>query len=267
MRINEDVNFGEVMREESSHGPKWRTMHGGYFFSPAVAAPLVAKIAETVNEYPPDTVVDLGGGTGSVLNSLLEKCGYENFRMIDMDLSSEQLAAMDNSRIIPLQKSSGEFTRSDLGDIESQYLFISRSTLHYAGQDGLEPLLKHIRGAMRGGEFFIHQSACFANQKDADVMNFLYRLIGTEKWYPTVKYLVFTLQKCGFAITDTAPAPTLFLTSESLFERYGVNHSEAGTISAKLAEHPALSDDTVLRKKKEGFTAFLPYTIFVCRAV
>ena len=77
---------------------------------------------------------------------------------------------------------------------------MSRSTLHYFGLSGIDPLLKHLRDQFLPGEFFVHQSACFSRQGDADLMNLLYERMGTGKWFFTKYVLLARLEKAGFAV-------------------------------------------------------------------
>ena len=264
MTTTETINSEEVLREESSHGEKWNKIHDGYFSSPEVAVPFVAKIAETLQVNNPDIITDLGGGTGFILDQLSERCN-SNIKLVNLELSEEQLAANQDSHITSLNRSIATFNRADLGNADSNILFISRSTLHYAGENGLKPLLAHIRSQMKIGEFFIHQTACFADKKSADTMNLLYKLIGTDKWYPTVETLCNTFDKTGFELIHSSDAPTLNLTSDDLSNRYNVKQSEIPEILNKLQEETK-TVNRVFTPTQDGFTAYLPYTIFICRA-
>jgi trans-aconitate methyltransferase len=263
----ESINSEEVMREESSHGRVWNSMHGGYFSSVDTAAPFIAKIAKKINQSKPDTVVDLGGGTGFILDQLSKRCNTEKINLINLDLSLEQLNALLNDQIIPLKSSIASFKRSDLANAGEEILFISRSTLHYAGKEGLLPLLAHIQREMKPGECFIHQTACFAEEKDADLMNLLYQQIGTDKWYPSQKVLQEQLSSSGFEIVEICTAKPLLLDSESLFTRYNVAVSKLSEIIELLAGMPQSERNPIFTVTPNGFDAFLQYKIFKCRAI
>ena len=265
MTTTETINSEEVLREESSHGEKWNKIHDGYFSSPEVASSFVAKIAETIQVNNPDIIIDLGGGTGFILEQVSAICN-SNMKFVNLELSEEQLAANQDSCITSLNGSIAEFNRAELGKPDNNMLFISRSTLHYAGKNALKPLLSHIRSQMKTGELFIHQTACFADQKSADTMNLLYKLIGTDKWYPTVETLRNTFDKTGFELIHSSDAPTLNLTSDDLSTRYNVKQPEIPEILKKLQEESQTTKNRVFTPTPNGFTAYLPYTIFICRA-
>jgi len=111
---------------------------------------------------------DLGGGTGFILNLLIERGFTEDILFVDLDMSRKQLNSLANTEIVPVEGSITAFRRTDLTDnVNRRILFISRSSLHYMGLHGLRQALTHIRGEMRYGEIFVHQTACFDSPEDA----------------------------------------------------------------------------------------------------
>jgi SAM-dependent methyltransferase len=262
----EDISSEEVLREEKSHGTIWNQMHGGYFSSPDIAAPFIAKIADSVAKAKPDVVVDLGGGTGFILDQLDQTGSVSDAELINLELSEEQLEAINNKKIIPKKGSIVSFMREELDSPEKHFFFICRSALHYSGLEGLKPLIKHIRQQLKPGEYFVHQTACFTNEGDADILNIIYDMMGTDKGYPTVRNFCRILEDEGFEVADISKAHSLELSSESLMQRYGFNEQRMQEII-----------DTVLKQGNEkekifnltpgGFKAYLHYMIFTCSAV
>ncbi|MCX5649196.1 MAG: hypothetical protein NTX40_08895 [Planctomycetota bacterium] len=68
MRINDDRN--RIDREAGVQGPRWHTVHEGYFADAAIAQPFVEAVRRAVLASKPHVVADLGGGTGFVLCQL-----------------------------------------------------------------------------------------------------------------------------------------------------------------------------------------------------
>jgi len=262
----EDLSSDEVLREESSHGEIWNNMHGGYFSSLDIAAPHIAKIAEAIKLSSPDVVVDLGGGTGFILDLVSKTEQASDVELIDLDLSEEQLGSIRNEKIIPQKGSIASFRREELNYPDKKFLFTSRSTLHYSGQKGLVPVVKHIREQMKPGEFFVHQTACFGTEEDASIMNLLYAMMGTDKWYPQMKSMCEILEKDGFEVVEISKVPALELTSDSLMKRYDFsNHRRQEIIDAVLKDF-GKEKEGVFCLTPDGFTAYLHYMVFTCKA-
>lgn len=257
----------EVNRETGSHGSMWNQMHGGYFSSPEIARPFVEKITENIAISQPDVVTDLGGGTGFLLNQVALNIDFKNLKMINLELSSEQLDSLINNKIIPFPGSIGSFKRNQLDKSNKKFLFISRSTLHYSGFEGLVPLLKHIRKQMAEGEYFIHQTACFSETKDANSINLLYKLMGTNKWFPTLEMMGEILPEAGYKIASLSTAPTLNLTSKSLMARYKFDKQKMEEIKSTILNKYAQNKNGVFKFGQDGFTAQLNYKIFCCKAI
>lgn len=256
----------EISREKEVHGDQWNSVHSGYFSAPEIADPLLQVIESVITETYPDTIVDLGGGTGFLLKKLIDRGIDKRINLVNLDLSKTQLSVINNSRIEPVIESNTDFRRDELGDVDNTYLFISRSTFHYVGEDGLEPLLCNIRHQMHPGEVIIHQTASFEHVKDALCLNRLYNYMRTHKWYPTYTVCRDILEKTGFKVSSIIPAPTLTLTASSLAYRYNLNEGVIRQIRKALlkefGEKPG-----VYQLTPEAFTAYLHYYIYTCTAV
>lgn len=252
-----------IKREESVYGEPWKTLHGGYFSDPLVAAPLVQKVHGLACASGADTIVDLGGGTGSVL-SLLRADGVDpGISLVNLDDSDIQLETAKKDGFSCVRHSVDSFLRRELGPEEGRFLFMMRSVLHYFGKDGLRPTLRHLRDQARTGEFFVHQTASFRRQQDADCLNELYRLMQTQKWYPTVDVLCECLRAEGWEVLEILPGLSLPLTSEELTRRYDLAPADLSCIRERLRPARADSDD-VFTETDHGFCAFLHYWIYVC---
>ncbi|MFN2352006.1 MAG: hypothetical protein ABR497_08680 [Kiritimatiellia bacterium] len=256
----------EVSRETASHGTHWSGMHGGYFSNPDVAAALLGPVEQAVRAAPPRVIADLGGGTGFILKEYLRRNpgAPAGLRLVNMDLSSEQLEQVRDARIATHQASILEFHRQSLVAQDERLLCILRSATHYAGIFGLKPILAHIRSQMLPGEYFVHQTACYRQVEDALCLNVLYEAMGSQKWFPCADVLVRLMEQAGFRVPETASAPPLPLESTTLKERYAVAPARMQAIREDLYRNFTAND--VLQFPGEGFTAFLHYRIFTCVA-
>ena len=264
------TSSAEIKREHNIHGQAWQSMHGGYFSSPEVVQPLVTEIAETYRKNPVEKVVDLGGGTGFLLSNVATALVENAFNpgFIDIDLSIDQLNAVSDPRIQTLCSSIDSFRRDEILQKEESAIFISRSTLHYYGKDGLLPAIRHIRKEMQKGEFFIHQTACFLQPDSRDLMNLIYEMMGTGKWYPTADGLCELLEKNGFEICEVRNAPALPLSSNSLMHRYGISSDRIKEIINRIKkDFTSPAPDVFELQSEDSFTAYLHYRIFVCSAI
>ena len=256
----------ELGKEIAVHGAKWNTLHNGYFSNPEIAKCFLAKIKENIAFSRPDVIVDLGGGTGFLLEELIKDISNPDIRFVNLDCSRAQLAQIHHPRISCLQTSLINFKRKDAGEETKQFLFIMRSVLHYFGKEGLVPLLRYLRIQMKKGEFFLHQTACFENSRDAECINFLYQQMKTKKWYFTTGELCHYLEKAGWSVTAVSCAPELSLSSHDLSRRYDIGKEEilaiGREIMARFGEIP-----NIFRLTPDGFCAHLHYRIFVCTAV
>jgi SAM-dependent methyltransferase len=238
-------------------------VHEGYFSDPAVAAPLVREVRKAADAIRPDTMVDLGGGTGFLL-SRLRAAGVEpGVALVNLDDSSAQLAAAEAAGFPCFHGSVNSFVRRDIGAGEGRCLFIMRSVLHYFGKDGLRPVLRHLRSQARPGDFFVHQTASFHRRRDADCLNDLYRMMRTSKWYPTVAFLRQCLRTEGWDVRKSVPAPPLRLRQEDLRRRYQLDEEDLRRIRARRLRDPHVPKN-VFQTTGGEFCAFLHYRIYVC---
>ncbi len=254
-----------VMRELGVHGQRWTGVFDGYFSDANAAGPLLDAVEKAIEVGKPDVLADLGGGTGFLLAQLLRR-GLLTVRLVDVDLSEKQLSVCANGGIVKLQSPLNQVTRRQLLAGEERLLLMSRSMLHYFGRDGIDPLLKHLRMQLHPGEFFVHQSACFARQGDADLMNLLYERMETGKWFFTRDELAARLQRAGFAVRAASPAPPLQMSSADLGERYGLGPEEKAAIGREIMEKFGCGQK-IFTQEGDEFRATLCYCIFACEAV
>lgn len=262
MKPEQDKSEGEAIL----YGAAWNVAHSGYFSDPKVSMPLVRAVSDAMQSQPPALVADLGGGTGYILETLLHEQDYPGVRFVNVDMSGDQTAACHNSRIETLNLDVASIQRSHFNLKDGHLMFIMRSVLHYFGQEGLRPLLKHLRAQMLRGEIFIHQTACFKRQADRVCFNHLYKLMKTHKWYPLSKELSKILDEEGFCIEYNCQAPALELKSLELGKRYHLSQQEITSIGKEII-HDFGETPGVFVLDHEGYTAFLHYEIFTCRAV
>jgi cyclopropane fatty-acyl-phospholipid synthase-like methyltransferase len=252
--------------EKVVHGQQWGTLHGGYFSDPAIAQSLIEAAKEILAKSPADVVVDLGGGTGFLLNQLASHKIGAGVALVNVDCSEAQLDLIDENIISSVCTSIGEFRRSAIASEQKRCFFLMRSVLHYLGENGVTPLLRHLRHQAGEGEFFLHQSASFDNEEDAACLNALYRHMRTHKWYPTVNDLKERLVGSGWRVTATAPAPTLLLTSDDLGRRYALDTNDLIRIRDTMAREFG-ETNSVFQITSSGFQASLHYNIYTCEAV
>ena len=172
-----------------------------------------------------------------------------------------QLGCIDNPRIQRLQSSLTDLSRERFPSNMNSLLCCMRSVLHYFGEDGLRPMLSHIRSIMKPGEYFIHQTACFSNEVQADCLNQLYQQMHTKKWYPTTNTLQSLLKQTGWRVEHICSAHCISLCSSDLKKRYQVSEKDMDQINTTLYERFGEIQEIYVQTE-EGFIAFLPYTIF-----
>lgn len=253
-----------VLKELSVHGPRFASLFDGYFSNPDVAKPLVEAAERAISVTRPDAIADLGGGMGFILEELLRR-GLQGVRLVNVEVSPKQLSVCNNDRIEIVQASMDKVTRSQLQVEDEKLMLIARSVLHYFGRLGIDPLLRHLHGQLRPGEYFVHQSAAFQSQRDADVMNHLYARMGTEKWFFTVDELKSKLEDADFIVHEVIPAPRLEMISIELGERYGLSPEQRGSIGREIEKLFGRNMD-VSECDGNGFKAFLHASIFTCEA-
>ncbi len=254
-----------IDREHAIYGDSWDAVHGGYFSEPVIAAPLVQGIVRAAMTSKPRFLVDLGGGTGYVLSQLRAAGIGSDVSLVNLESSDVQIAAACKAGLTCTRGSVDAFQRADVGPQNERFLFIMRSVLHYFGEAGLCRVLRHVRAQARPGEFFVHQTASFQDRRDADALNTLYQMMGTQKWYPTVENLCRGLTDAGWDVTEMIPVRPLVLTCGDLAQRYGLTTADMSQIGRRLArEFP--NCHAAFRHEADGFVAFLHYSICVCTA-
>ena len=251
--------------EQAVHGSAWGRMHGGYFSDPEVARPLVEAVREFRAKARPDVIVDLGGGTGFLLSQLKTAGLDASTALVNLDDSAPQLAEAEKAGLACVRGAADAFRRAAVVPAGRPALWLMRSVLHYAGENGLDPLLRHLRSQAAPGELWIHQTACFERATDAACLNALYRRLRTDKWYPAVADLRKRLFAAGWTVREERPAPTLGLDSGELGRRYALDEGEIRGIGKEMAEEFGGQND-VLRFTPAGFQADLRYRIFICAA-
>ena len=195
--------------EKRFHGIVWNSVHDGYFSDPGIAGPLVEKVRIMARTSKADTIIDLGGGTGSLLSCIRAAGIGPDVSLLDLDDSPVQLDAARSAGFTLLRASVDSFSRHEIGSEGGRCLFVMRSVLHYFGKEGLRPVLRHILAQTRPGEYFIHQTASFRRQEDANCANTLYKMMGTKKWYPTVAFLRKCLREEGWKVLGGASRRSL----------------------------------------------------------
>jgi SAM-dependent methyltransferase len=253
----------QINREKGIHGEQWNLVHGGFFSDPIVVAPLVHKVRELAGMSRADIIVDIGGGNGYVLSQILAGGVGPGISLVNLDYSDEQLDAARNAGISCVRGSVDTFSRGDVGREDDRFLFMMRSVLHYFGEDGLRPTLRHLRRQTKPGEFFVHQTASFRNKQDADCLNALYQMMGTHKWYPTVDFLCACLAAEGWEVREVLPGFPLPLMSDDLAHRYHLAQEDILRICDCLSRDFSVPED-VFKKAEDGFCAFLHYWIYIC---
>lgn len=251
--------------EGAVHGSPWGLLHGGYFSSPEVARPMADAVRRIWEGSRPEVIVDLGGGTGFLLSRLREECIGLQTALIDLDGSGAQLGVAQNAGISSVCGSVESFQRETVVPAGCRALWMMRSVLHYAGEAGLAPMLRHLREQAAEGEYWVHQTACFEREEDARCLNALYRRMHTTKWYPAVAELQRQLESAGWRVLETLPAPVLHLDSGELGFRYGLNDAELARVGKEMAEAFGGREE-VFRLRPGGFQADLRYRIWACVA-
>ena len=255
----------QIDRERGIHGREWDSFHEGYFSNVHIAHALIDRIKDAIAVSHPEVIVDLGGGTGFLLSEVSQHGISRDIRLVNLDCSEAQLEVARMRGINSVCASIDTFMRSDIDEKDKRFLYIMRSVLHYYGQNGLMPALKHIRGQAEEGEIFIHQTASFDHAIDAVCMNLIYEKMHTGKWYPTVDDLSKDLMNTGWSVASVVPIVSLPLFSQDLAKRYKLDKDEVQQICNDIMRTFG-EKDNVFRLCEDGFCAYLHYRIFVCTA-
>lgn len=255
----------EVERERIVQGAAWDAVHCGYFSDPEAAAGLVGAVLRRASKCRPETIADIGGGTGFILSELARKGLDPGIKLVNLDISPIQLAAARQPLVKRVQGTVEDFRREQIAAGKGPILFVMRSVLHYLGPEGVLPALQNIRAQMKPGEYFIHQTACFEDGLAAECLNFVYAGMGTKKRYPTDEDLRGLLEETGFAVCEARPGPALTLTSAELGRRYGLSPARMARVGREVGEGFGQRPG-VFRTGQDGWTAWLHYRIFSTRA-
>jgi len=256
-----------TLNEHRLYGATWNTLYDGYFADAAVASPLVEAVLDAARSREPAVIADLGGGTGFILGEILRNMdGHAaSPRLVCVDIAREQLGCCPEP-ITTLECSVEDLRRDMLASEGESLMLCMRSVLHYLGMMGMKPDLGRLRSVLEKGEHLVHQTICFESEREQEVANLLYELMGTEKWYPTTGYLVEALVEEGFSVTDARPAASLPISSMELERRYGVGHEEMTRIGMRLEALCEGRLSTVYHPSRNGFTVYLDYVVLTCEA-
>lgn len=248
------------------HGEAWRSVHGHYFSDPGMAQPFLDEIVASFDIRRPDTVADIGGGTGFILRRLSEIMPPGSIvRMVNVDASQEQLEACREANLRKVCHSVMDLERGQLVD-DGPLTLISRSVLHYFGQEGQREFLEKLRSLLRTGEIFVHQPACFEVPQRTACMNDVYRIMGLNKSYCEVRELEDLHREAGFEVLRSKPGPPMDLRSEDLAVRYRLDADQIEKIIDAVRRYGLDRDGTFELGPGRFRTAFT-YRILTLKAV
>jgi len=255
-----------IKRETHVHGKLWAQQAAGFFSDPNMAKDYVAAIIRVAGNVKPSAIADLGGGTGFILEQLVAARLAENIKLVNIDESDAQLAVCKHPRITPLKGAIQSFHRADIVGATGSLMLICRSVLQYGGIFRQKPWLGHVRGQMKPGEWFVHQSGCSGDVEAALALDVLFEQMGVDKWVPNKEAFVRLLVHAGFEIKDDFSVPAVEMASEELAARYGVAPDTMARINADLQRTCSNRPDLV-RFTPSGFAFNFPYRVFLCKAV
>lgn len=255
-----------IKREAHVHGALWAQQAAGFFSDPNMAEDYVAAIMRVANDYNPSAIADLGGGTGFILEQLVEAGLAENIKLVNIDESDSQLTMCKDPRITPMKGAFESFHRAGIVSKTGSLMLISRSVLQYGGIFKQKPWLNHVRGQMKPGEWFVHQSGCATDVEGALALDVLFEQMGVGKWVPHKEAFARLLVQAGFEITDDFPVPAMAMASEELAVRYGVAPDVIAQIGLDLRRTCTNRPDLV-KFTPSGFAFNFPYRVFLCKAV
>lgn len=254
-----------VELEAHVHGKHWAAIYEGYFSDRNISADYVAAVMRAARAGKPASIVDLGGGTGFILQELVAAGIAEETRLINLDESGPQLAACAHPRINTREGSIQSLRREDIAKDGESIMLICRSVLHYGGIGLQRPWLGHLRALLKPGEWFVHQSGCSGDVEAALALDVLFEMAGVEKWVPHRDALVQLLQNARFEITEDFPVPMLAMPSSEFAGRYNVRPENMARIQTDLARTCRDRPD-LYRETPGGFIFSFPYRVFMCRA-
>lgn len=254
-----------VEEETHVHGQLWDRLYDGYFSDKGMASGYVSGVMRVAQRERPSAIVDLGGGTGFILEQLVEAGIPEDIRLFDMDESERQLAVCRYPRIARAVGTFQTFCRGDFVGSTGSLMLICRSVLHYAGVLGQKPWLKHLRDQMKPGEWFVHQSGCTDDIEAELALDVFFEMAGVDKWVSQRDALIGLLEKEGFAVREDFPVPALRMPSETAAMRYRLAPERLAAIEADLRRACADRPD-LFAVAPSGFVLNFPYRVFLCQA-
>ena len=259
------MNDQTVAREIHIHGERWAQLYDGYFSDTRVAREYVAAIIRTALAHPPAAIVDLGGGTGFILEQLVAEGIPEDVRLVNMDESASQLAMCRHPRIKTLAGAIQSFRREEIVKSGERLMVVCRSALHYGGIARQKPWLALVRAQMQAGEWFVHQSGCANDIDGALALDILFEMAGVDKWVPHKAALTRLLQQAKFDIVEDFAMLPLKMPAAVLKMRYQLTPQTLADIEAELRRICARRPD-LLAFTPAGFIFNFPYRVFVCQA-
>lgn len=254
-----------VKREAHIHGKQWGARYQGFFGDPAMARDYVAAILRAARAHPPAAIVDLGGGTGFILEQLVAAGLAENIRLVNLDESDAQLAECRHPRLTPKKGSILSLRRAEIVKESETLMLVCRSVLQYGGLAGQKPWLAHLRAQLKPGEWFVHQSGCVDDPEGALALNVLFEHMGVDKWVPAREPFLRLLAEARFAVAEDFPMPPVGMVSDDLSLRYGVAPDNLEKIKADLVRTCSGRPD-LFQLTPAGFNFNFPYRVFACRA-
>jgi len=256
----------DIESEKHVHGERFTKLFGGYFGDPQVATPLVDAIHRAIHAHTPRVLMDVGGGTGFVLSELLRVYPDTPCRLVDLDLSADQLGEERDQRITTLQASAEDVTRADLCAGDETLMLAMRSVIHYFGHANIVPFLKHLRSLLNPGEIMVHQTACYADPNNALLLEQMIQGMGAGKSPLTQAEVLRFLDEAGWRVLEFIPAPALFMASEELAYRYHVTVDQIRALSEEVLSGFKTVPDAFIATP-DGFTIRTDYHILTSMAV
>jgi len=255
----------DIESERHVLGARFTKLFSGYFGDPLIARPLVDAISTAIQAHAPGILVDVGGGTGFVLSELLRVYPDTPCRLVDLDLSADQLREERDQRIRALQASAEVVTRNDLCPADETLMLTMRSVIHYFGHDNIIPFLKHLRSLLNPGEIMVHQTVCYADPKNARFLEQMIRGMGAEKSPLTKDEVLVFLEEAGWRVLGSIPGPAMVMGSAELAFRYHVTHDQIVDLSERVLGGFNMVPDA-FAPMPDGFTLRTDYHIFTSMA-